>query len=499
MEKLNVGFIGCGRISDLHFPGYRNNPAGRIYAVCDSDPERAERKKSEWKAEKAFTDYREMLQDPNLDAVEILTPQACHEVMVREAASCGKHIALQKPMTIDLKSADRILKAVKDAGVVFRVTDNYLFYPPIVLAKTMIAAGEVGTPTNLRIKMISGGTGGWDIPTSAWEWRMFEKEAGRGLQTFDHGHHLWAAAWFLLGDIERVSGWIDSLDGIVDSPSVIMWKYRDAVRYGMCEYAHGADLNIPSKYYANDEWMEITGTKGIIMIHRCTGDINPGPGVSLFKGDDWQHYADVETDWVSGFVGATRNFISAVRGDADPLLSGEEGREILKINLAISKSARVRREVYVDEMDAPFPWLYTRKKVKKEIKRHSSREGLLALIGLGNRDAGYAGRAVALTQDLVDRFDPEAVGAWQAEIGLHLMADGGAPESRFSLSIKNGKVFLTDGRLPDDAVMTLKVPAGTWAAILLGKKKIETAFIQRKLKITGRAEHGLKLREAFKI
>ncbi len=55
---INVGFIGCGRIADLHALGYKDNPDARIYAVCDVSPDRAEARKNEWGAEKAYTDHR---------------------------------------------------------------------------------------------------------------------------------------------------------------------------------------------------------------------------------------------------------------------------------------------------------------------------------------------------------------------------------------------------------------------------------------------------------
>jgi predicted dehydrogenase/putative sterol carrier protein len=499
MKKLNVGFIGCGRISDLHYPGYKRSKSARIYAVCDSNEEVAKKRKKEWKAEKVFTDYREMIQDPKLDAVEILSPQLLHEPMVVEAAHAKKHIALQKPMTVSLKSADRMIKAVNKAGIIFKITDNYLFYPPIVLARKMIKNGEIGTPTNLRIKMISGGFGGWDIPPSAWEWRMAEKAAGRGLQIFDHGHHLWATAWYLLGDIDRVTGWIDSIDGLIDSPAAIIWKYKKDIAYGMCEYAHASDLNIPSKYYANDEWFEITGSKGIIIIHRCTGNIVNGPGVSVFNGKKWKRYSDVKTDWVEGFIGSTHNFINSVKGTSDPLLSGSQGREILKLALAISKSSRVRREVYLEEMDSSFPGLYTKKRIRQEKKKASPTKGFLDWIGLGAKDAAYAIQACSLTENLVDNFNPKAVQGWEAEIGVHLLAEGSAAETQYSLLIKKGKAVIEEGKLPQNPALVLKAPAGTWAAILLGKKRIETAFLQGKLKLEGKAEHGLKLRDAFGI
>ena len=130
MDKINVGIIGCGRIADLHALGYEENPAARIYAVCDTDPSSAERRKGQWQADRAYSNHLDLLADPEVEAVEILVPHAVHESIMVDAAKAGKHIALQKPMTNDLASADRMLAAAEEAGIVFKVMDNYMFYPP---------------------------------------------------------------------------------------------------------------------------------------------------------------------------------------------------------------------------------------------------------------------------------------------------------------------------------------------------------------------------------
>ena len=83
--------------------------------------------------------------------------------------------------------------------------------------------------------------------------------------------------------------------------------------------------------------------------------------------------------------------------------------------------------------------------------------------------------------------------------GLQLLTQGDVPEKRYSISIRNGQAVITPGEWSENADLVLRISAGTWAAILLGKKRIETAFLQGKLKLDGKAEHGLKLREAFKI
>jgi predicted dehydrogenase len=493
---INVGFIGCGRISDLHFPGYKNNREARIYAVCDSDPETARLRQKQWKADKAYTDYRELLADPKIQAVEILTPHSFHEPMVLDAAAAGKHIALQKPMTTSLESADRMIDAARRANVVFRVTDNYVWYPPTVMAKKMIDNGEIGTPMNLKIKLIVGGSGGWAVPASSWEWRMKDFEKGFPEEAFDHGHHLWSTAWFLFGPMERVVSWIDSADGIVDTPSVAMWKHREGMRYGMCEIVCANQMHVPSKYYANDEWMEITGTHGIIVINRCNGNIKGGPPVSLFNGKKWQHYPSVKCDWSEGFIGATRNFIGAIRKGESPRLSGEDGREILRFALALLRSNRIRREVYLDEMDSSFPGILYRRRVAKDKKARRHKKSLLERLGIGGSAARLAPKARELTEALAARFNPEAVKGWECLIGLHLLAEGGVQEIKYSIQVKKGTMTMTEGAVPEGAVFTLKVGSGTWAAILMKKKRLETAFITGKLKVEGKAEEALKLRSA---
>jgi predicted dehydrogenase len=371
--KIKVGFIGCGRISDLHALGYRHHPEAEIVAVNDLSVTVAEEKAHMWGARKIYDDYRKMLDDPEVDAVEILTPQKLHEQMVIEAASAGKHILIQKPMTIDLASADRMIQAAKKGGKIYKVIENYIFYPPIVFAKKLLDAGEIGTPISMRIKFISGSSGGWDVPEETWAWRMEENAEGRGMQTFDHGHHMWSIAWFFMGEIERVCAWIDSYNNIIDCPATIMWKYKGGIQYGMCDYTHAYDMHVPSDYYAGDEWFELTGSKGMILIHRCTGKINPGPAVSMFNGHEWKHYDHLDSDWAAGFVGSTQNFIAAIKREEPPVLSGEQARKILAMALAIQKSAQERREVYVDELDSSEGAAYSQKQIAEDIKRHGHR------------------------------------------------------------------------------------------------------------------------------
>jgi predicted dehydrogenase len=347
---INVGFIGCGRIADLHYLGYVDNPEARLVAVCDSNAELVERRQRERGVPKSYTNYCDLLADADIDAVEVITPQTIHEPIVIDAARARKHIACQKPMTVSLDAAERMIAETAKAGVTFKVTDNYLFYPPLTLAKRMIEDGVIGEPITMRMKFIGGlWSGGWQVPTDTWAWRIEEIQNGRGIQTFDHGHHMWATAWRLMGEFERVVSWIDWTVDFIDCPAVIMWKHKGK-RYGVCDYAQATDLAIPSKYYSCDEWFEVTGSRGMILVRRCTGNVLDGPAVSTFTNDGWQHH-EVESDWASGFQHATRNFIAAIKGEEEPLMTGEQALHILRFAFALRKSSDLRREVSLDEID----------------------------------------------------------------------------------------------------------------------------------------------------
>lgn len=347
---INVGMIGLGRIADLHQAAYARLDGVRLAAVCDVNETLLRERQQAWGVEKAYADYHDLLADPDIDAVEIITPQTVHEPFVVDAARAGKHIAVQKPMTVTLAGADRMIDATRQAGIVYKVTDNYLTYPPIALAKQLIEEGVIGDPISIRLKFVGGKwAGGWEVPPETWAWRREEVARGRGIQTFDHGHHMWATAWLLMGDFERVACWIDWTEEFIDCPAVLMWKHTQPKRYGVCDYTQAIDLPIPTRYYSCDEWFEVTGSRGILLVRRCTGNIQDGPAVSVFTADGWSHH-DVPSDWAEGFCGALRNFVNAIQGTEQPLLTGEQAREILRFAFALRRSSDERREILLSEI-----------------------------------------------------------------------------------------------------------------------------------------------------
>ena len=350
---LNVGFIGAGKIADLHAPGYLGRDDARIYAVADTGDGVAASRAQEWGAERSFTDYRDLLEDPKIDAVEVLTPHSSHAQIVIDALDAGKHVSVQKPMAITLQECDAMVEAASDSNGHLRVFENFMYYEPLVRAKQMLDDGIIGDPVSMRIKTINGARKyGWDIPDASLEWRSDDAISGGSHAVLDYGYHVFAMAKWFLGSPEQVFAWIrtsiNEMGFERDSPLLMAWTYEGGKRHGSWEL-HGDDrMIVRSDYYAGDEWFELSGTRGIIWVNRCTAkmlyDTVPlavyADGVMTRVSED-----EIDVDWGTSFVRCTAEFIENIRDGNAPTMTGEESREVYRFARAGQLAARENRPV----------------------------------------------------------------------------------------------------------------------------------------------------------
>jgi predicted dehydrogenase len=350
-DKIRVGFIGTGRISDLHALEYIRDPKAEIVALCDQSPETAKGRASAWRLESPFItdDMQQLLKRPDIDLVEILLPHHLHKSAALAAINAGKAVSLQKPMCLNVAEADEVIDAAHQAGVPFKVFENFIFYPPVMKAKELIDQGAIGEPLTIRIKSNPGKSKTmWDIPASAAAWRQQSSHAGGGPLVFDDGHHKFALAWHFMGPAEEVHSWIShttAADGFVfDAPAIISFKFPGN-RYGNLEIVYSPDLLIETKHYAQDDRVEITGTKGIIWINQGHGKLGETPPVQLYSDGIMTAYTLMDTGWEWSFIHSTRYHLKALREGLPFKLTGEEGREILHFASAAEKSAKLGRAV----------------------------------------------------------------------------------------------------------------------------------------------------------
>jgi predicted dehydrogenase len=355
MNPVRVAIVGCGRISDLHELGYQNRDDARISAVYDIDKQRALSQAKAWAVDKVYSSYDELLSDSEIDLVELLIPHHLHADMTVKACRAGKHVSVQKPVALNLAETDSMIEAADRAGVVLRVFENFVFYPPYVRAKEMIEAGEIGEPQMIRLHVNSGtNETGWQVPESSWAWRFDEKISGGGELVFDHGYHLFSLARYLMGDVKRVCAWIDRspvIPGVsIDAPATIMFQFKSPRRYGVLDFAHTPKMRIDSLYYTDDDRIEVIGEKGILFVNRCTAKTVDLPTVMMFRDGKTTTIPVQRVEWHESFIDCTRHLIDVLRNGGRPKLDGPAARKVLQFSLAAHISAARGVEVYPDDI-----------------------------------------------------------------------------------------------------------------------------------------------------
>ena len=350
-KPIGVGIIGTGRISDLHAIEYSRNPKARIVALCDRDTETATRRAEAWGVPGAFvTDELDvLLARSDVDLVEILLPHHLHLTAALKAIEAGKAVSLQKPMCMSLDEADTLVEAANASARPFKVFENFLFFPPVLKAKALVDEDAIGTPLSIRLKSNSGKSGtAWDVPVAANAWRQEKKQSGGGPLVFDDGHHKFALAWHFMGNPEAVHAFIGQTTSakgtILDAPSIVSFRFSGG-RIGNLEVVYSPELEIITRHYAQDDRVEITGTKGVIWINCGHGRLGDPPPVMLYRDGVVTTYHDIATGWEESFVLSTRHYINALSEGGKPVLTADEGRQVLRFALAAEESARLGKAI----------------------------------------------------------------------------------------------------------------------------------------------------------
>lgn len=350
---IGVGFLGAGRIADLHALEYLGRDDARIVAVCDADPAIARRKAKAWGDVPIFTAMSELLAAPAVDLVEILLPHHLHASATLAALAAGKAVSVQKPMATGLADALAMCAAAEARGGFLKVFENFVFYPPVQRAKALLEEGAIGQPLTIRIKSTFGDPAhGWAIPTAARDWRLDPMRCGGGPIVFDDGHHKFALAWWFMGLPDEVHAWIGRTEiegGLADGPAIISFRFPGS-RMGVFEAVHARDLMVLTRHYAQDDQIEITGTRGVLWVTRGHGRLGDRPPVILYRDGVTTGFSAMPTGWEESFKGSTRDTIEALAEGRPPLLTGRQGVDILRFSLAALRSAELGRAVRLDEV-----------------------------------------------------------------------------------------------------------------------------------------------------
>jgi predicted dehydrogenase len=153
MQSVGFGVIGVGTWGELHARVYATTPGARLAAVCDSNGDRAQQVSISVGGATVYSDYREMLRDPAVQAVSIVLPDFLHREAAVTAAQAGKHILLEKPLATTEEDALAILNAARASGVTLFVDFHNRWSPMFQSLKQAYDAGELGAPQLITYRL----------------------------------------------------------------------------------------------------------------------------------------------------------------------------------------------------------------------------------------------------------------------------------------------------------------------------------------------------------
>ncbi len=217
-RELRVGLIGTGFMGQAHVFGYAT--AEKVFdlpvrfvmdTVADVTDDAANSAARRFGFETATTDWRQIIDNPAIDIVNITAPNALHKEMALAAIAAGKHVYCEKPLAPLADDAREMTEAAEAAGIKTQVGFNYLCNPMLALAKQMIEAGELG-----EIRAWRGVHAEDYMRDATGPWTFRHDPAGGGAFA-DIGSHALATAEYLCGPITRVMG--DCVTHIAERPS----------------------------------------------------------------------------------------------------------------------------------------------------------------------------------------------------------------------------------------------------------------------------------------
>jgi predicted dehydrogenase len=337
-NPAGAAFIGAGFIAYLHLMAVRDNPRMKLVAVASRSKEMAEHRARIFDADPyTFNELDKLLKRKDIDIVFVLSPNSLHARHALAAIKAGKHIIIEKPMTMTLAEADKVVTAAEKAGVLIGYAENQVFCPLLMKMRELIEEGAIG-----KIKSASGicGHGG----PSPFGWFRQPKFAGGGAHV-DLGSHTLESLLYLIGKppVKTVQScmMIEAPEGGIDGKAEAVMETEDGVNIKMISSWIETDDNFS---------YEVKGTKG-----RITAMFSPPPQF-LTRHDTKGNTENIEFPGQfdmrlnrylasSGYVGQVEHFEECFRTGETPLESGIDGKNIMRILLAGYLSAGKKRAV----------------------------------------------------------------------------------------------------------------------------------------------------------
>jgi len=312
-RPLGLGFIGCGRIAQAHLKAAASlNDRVRVMAIAGRRRDRAEAAASQYGIPNATDDYRHLLQDPAVEAVVVTTPNDSHERIARDAAKAKKHILVEKPMALDTRSAEEMVRAAEEAGVTLMVAQSRRFSDAV--RELMRRLPEIGEVFRVHVTFLVS----FLAPPTDW-WRSAELAGGLVI-LLQGSHSLDSILWWLGRTPTRIFA-----TATRRNPA---WEGEDEADI-LCSFPDGAVASVHLSLSTHPPVHEalVVGTKGHFHL------VERPAGIPFENAYRLEMNGQVLMDGLqtpSLYTHQLQEFSDAIREGRTPLASGREVLSVMR-------------------------------------------------------------------------------------------------------------------------------------------------------------------------
>jgi len=345
MTGLRAALVGCGGVVRRYRKAYARLPGVTVVAAVDQDLNEAQAAALETGAAH-FSDRFEDALAPGVDVVVISTPNRLHKEHAVAALGAGKHVLLQKPMARSVEECDAILEAQRGSGATLGVYMNLLDHPLFRDMRRMLEEGYLGRVALYSARLAHRGGLSW--PGIDKNWRASRAATGGGsfVQLGVHYQHL--MRWLLARRVLRVQAFSRN----VACPQL----EGDDLTLSQYELEGGALGDIQTAWCAQEEHVSLLGTKGSIhyrenrvVEYAGDGGAFQGQALKLRGNGETEVFECLPPDWdeAANPHNQHRRFFEAVAAGRSPEVTGEDGREDVRIVQACYESAASGKAICV--------------------------------------------------------------------------------------------------------------------------------------------------------
>jgi len=335
--SIKIGLIGAGRMGKVfaHTLAFTVSEV-ELLAVADVNLQASQEVAQQFGAKYAYSDYHELLGRDDIDAVVIVTPTATHAEVIQAAATAGKHIFSEKPLSQTLEACDQAMAAVEKAGVKLQLGFMRRFDPAYRMAKQRIDAGEIGLPVMFR-------STSRDPKRTSLEFARRENSGGLIMDMGVHDFDL--ARWLMGSEVVRVQ----TEGGCLVYPELKEVGDIDNAMINL-KFANEAVGNIDvsrNAVYGYDIRTEVLGSKGGLIIGKLQQTALLVMNQQGVTHDTVPYFME---RFGEAYAAEIKDFVSCILEDRPPSVNGQDAKMATAIGIAATLSLDENRPVLLSEI-----------------------------------------------------------------------------------------------------------------------------------------------------